>query len=142
MLPSLLSLPGEGFEGSFAALPLAVTAGSAAEAPAALERLVCSSLRGSGLGCDGGACSAGCWIVISCCSFWLCRSRSWTRSSKMASCSSWMAWFRWVFLFCVALKKNQPLHLWQNLQKSCNISHINIKKKKPPQKREFSICRI
>lgn len=99
MLVSLLSLLGEGFEGSLAALPLAEAAASAPAATAATERLVCSSLRGSGLGCAGGACSAGGWTVSSCCSLWLCSKRSWTRSSKMASCSSWMAWFRWVFLF-------------------------------------------
>lgn len=109
MLASLLSLLGEGFEGSFAALPLAEAAGSAPEATAAVGRLVCSSLRGSGLGCVGGACSAGGWTVISCCSLWLCRRRSWTRSSKMASCSSWMAWFRWVFLFYVAIKTQTVL---------------------------------
>ncbi len=99
MLVSLLSLLGEGFEGSLAALPLAEAAASAPAATAATERLFCSSLRGSGLGCAGGACSAGGWTVSSCCSLWLCSRRSWTRSSKMASCSSWMAWFRWVFLF-------------------------------------------
>ncbi len=104
MLVSRLSLLGEGFEGSLATLPLAEVATSAPVATVAAERLVCSSLRGSGLGCVGGACSAGCWTVISCCSLWLCRRRSWTRSSKIASCSSWMAWLRWVFLFYRAAK--------------------------------------
>lgn len=105
MWVSLLSLFGEGFEGSLAALPLDEAAESAgAAATVATERLVCSSARGSGLGCRGGACSAGGWTVSSCCSLWLCRRRSWTRSSKMASCSSWMAWFRWVFLFYAAIK--------------------------------------
>lgn len=99
MLVSLLSLLGEGFEGSLAVFPLAAVGVSAAAAVAATERLVCSSLRASVLGCGGGACSAGCWTVSSCCCLWLCRRRSWTRSSRMASCSSWMAWFRWVFLF-------------------------------------------
>lgn len=66
MLESLLSLFGEGFEGSFAALPLEEAAASAAEAGATAARLICSSLRGSGLGCTGGACSAGGWTVISC----------------------------------------------------------------------------
>lgn len=99
MLVSLLSLLGEGFEGSLAAFPLAEAAVSGPAAAAVTERLVCSSLRASGLGCAGGTCSAGGWTVSSCCSLWLCRRRSWTRSSKMASCSSWMAWFRWVFLF-------------------------------------------
>lgn len=99
MLESLLSLLGEGFDGSFAALPLEEAAASAPEAAGAAARLVCSSLWGSGLGCTGGAGSDSGWTVISCCSLWLCRRRSWTRSSKMASCSSWIAWFRWVFLF-------------------------------------------
>ncbi|KAG7220897.1 hypothetical protein INR49_017747 [Caranx melampygus] len=71
MLVSLLSLLGDGFEGSLAAFPLAEAAVSvvvaAAAAPAAAVtvvttvRLVCSSLRASGLGCVGGACSAGGW---------------------------------------------------------------------------------
>lgn len=99
MLVSLLSLFGDGLEGSFAVLPLEEAAVSALEAAATTARLICSSMRGSGLGCTGGACSVSGWTVISCWSLWLCRRRSWTRSSKMASCSSWIAWFRWVFLF-------------------------------------------
>lgn len=102
MLVSLLSLLGEGFAGSLAVFPLAETAASTPAATAVTGRLLCSSLRASGLGCEGGACSSGSWTVRSCCSLWLCSRRSWTRSSKMASCSSWMAWFRWVFLFCTA----------------------------------------
>lgn len=104
MLVSLLSLLGEGFEGSLAVFPLDEAAVSVLAATAVTERLDCSSLRASGLGCVGGACSAGGWTVSSCCSLWLCSRRSWTRSSKMASCSSWMAWFRWVFLFYRATK--------------------------------------
>lgn len=77
MLVSLLSLFGEGFDGSLAAFPLVVAAAaSAVGATAATERLVCSSLRASGLGCVGGACSADGWAVNSCCSLWLCRRRS------------------------------------------------------------------
>lgn len=99
---SLLSLLGDGFEASFAALPLAGEGSGAGPgaAVAVVGRLDCSSLRGSGLGCVGGACSPGGWTVISCCSLWLCRRRSCTRSSRIASCSSWMAWLRCVFLFC------------------------------------------
>lgn len=109
MLVSLLSLFGEGFEGSLVVFPLAEAAVSALAATAVTERLVCSSPRASGLGCVGGACSAGGWTFSSCCSLWLCNRRSWTRSSKMASCSSWMAWFRWVFLFYRATKSKQAL---------------------------------
>lgn len=108
MLVSLLSLFGEGFEGSLAAaLPLAEAATSAPATTATTERLVCSSARGSGLGWAGGGCSAGGWAVSSCCSLWLCIRRSCTRSSKMASCSSWMAWFRWVFLFYKEITQSQ-----------------------------------
>ncbi len=68
----------------------------------AAARLIGSSAldRSSGLGWEGGACSEVGGDVSSCCILWVWRRRSWTRSSNMASCSSWMAWFRWVFLFC------------------------------------------
>lgn len=87
MLASLLSLLGEGFAGSLAAaadaFPLtgvavsvaaaaaatavaATAAAAGAPTAAAAERLVCSSLRASGLGCVGGACSVDGWTVSSC----------------------------------------------------------------------------
>lgn len=50
MLASLLSLLGEGFEGSFAVFPLVEAALSVLPAVAETERLAGSSLRASGLG--------------------------------------------------------------------------------------------
>lgn len=117
MLASLLSLPGEGLEGSLLFFPLAEAAASVPAATAVTERLACSSLRASGLGCVGGACSDDGCTFSSCCSLWLCKSRSWTRSSKIASCSSWIAWFRWVFLFYRATK-HKTKHTW------CEISLV------------------
>ena len=134
MLASLLSLLGEGFEGSLAALPLAGTAASAPAAAGTTERLFCSSLRGSGLGCVGRACSAGGWTVSSCCSLWLCRRRSWTRSSKIASCSSWMAWFRCVFLFYVAIKTKAVV--WQYLQRKYLFYNDHIFRQKTCSERK------
>ncbi len=108
-LASLLSLLGDGFKESFPGFPLVgVAVGSTATAAA---RLIGSSAldRSSGLGWEGGACSEVGGDVSSCCILWVWRRRSWTRSSNMASCSSWMAWFRWVFLFCRETHQRQRL---------------------------------
>lgn len=110
-LASLLSLLGDGFMASFPGFPLAGAAAVAAvdsKATAAARLIGSSTLdRSSGLGWEGGACSEVGGDVSSCCSLWVWRMRSWTRSSNMASCSSWMAWFRWVFLFCSETKQRQ-----------------------------------
>lgn len=113
-LASLLSLLGDGFMASFPGFPLAGVAAAAASAGSmatAAARLIGSSAldRSSGLGWEGGACSVVGGDVSSCCNLWVWRRRSWTRSSNMASCSSWMAWFRWVFLFCRETQQRQRL---------------------------------
>lgn len=50
MLVSRLSLLGDGFEGSFSGFPLVGAGASPVAATVEMERLVCSSLRASGLG--------------------------------------------------------------------------------------------